>query len=76
MVSATEHLRELRRQLEATFDARARQVVEPLLALLTQITTGLADAPAPAEELLDQLEELLEALMYERGWAEPAGGRR
>lgn len=71
MVTAAEHLRALRRQLDATLDASARQVVEPSLVLLTDVVGG--QAAADVAELFDQLDELLEALMFERGWTEPTG---
>lgn len=71
MATAAEHLRALRRQLDATLDASARQVVEPSLVLLTDVVGG--QAAADVAELFDQLDELLEALMFERGWTEPTG---
>lgn len=76
MVSAAEHLRGLRRQLEVSLDARARQIVEPSLASLEQLIGDQADPSAGAEELLDLLEDLLEALVHERGWTLPGGGPR
>ena len=73
-MSATVHLVQLRAQLEAILDARGLRVVAQSLALLDDLNKAEAPDPALVVGVLEQLEDLVEALMHESGWVETRGG--
>ena len=75
MNDATAHLVQLRAQLEATLDARGLKVVAQSLAQLDNFNAAEAPDPALVLGALEQLEDLVEALMHESGWVEVRGGK-
>lgn len=73
-MSATAHLVQLRAQLQATLDARGLKVVAQSLAQLDSLNEAEAPDPVLVVGALEQLEDLVEALMHESGWVEARGG--